>query len=289
MTAGLAATDPSTGAMTTACTQNGPIAFVTDDGPTAVSNIALVSPRGRGLLQLTLTGDAWSPSWSPDGTRLVYEDHVDGDGDIYVMDRDGTNVENLTEGSAADEASPEWSPNGRWIAFASDRANPRRSSFDIYKMRADGSSVTRLTSNRVQDWTPTWAPDSRRIAFVRIANIDQLMVMRADGSRVRNITGDDDGTNPDWSPNGRRIAYQSLDGFGGEMDIYTIRPDGSRKKRVTSGGSNEQSPSWSPNGRRIAFTRSWQLYKMRPGGSDETHIPTGQGDVYVPSWGPRLC
>lgn len=273
----------------TACTSNGPIAFITDDAATGISDIATVSPRGRGLVRLTDTGDAWSPSWSPDGTKIVYEDHVDGDGDIYVMDRDGGNVVNLTETSEADEASPEWSPNGRWIVFTSDRAHHDRSLFDIYKMRPNGNRVQRLTRNRVQDWTPTWSPNSRRIAFVRITNVEHIFVMRADGSRVRNVTGEDDGANPDWSPNGKRIAYQSLNSDGGEVDVYTIRPDGSRMRRLTRGGGNEQNPSWSPSGRRIAFAKSWQLYKMRSDGSRVRRIPAGDGDVYAPAWGPRPC
>lgn len=272
-----------------ACSSNGPIAFVTDDPATGVSDIAIVSPRGRGLDRLTDTGDAWSPAWSPDGAKLLYEDHVDGDGDIYVMDRDGGNVVNLTERSDADEASPEWSPNGRWIVFASTRARPGSGLFDIYKMRANGTRVQRLTSNRVQDWTPTWSPSGGRIAFVRITNVEHIFVMRADGSRVRNITGEDDGASPDWSPDGKRIAYQALNSDGGEVDVYTIRPDGSRMRRLTRDGGNEQSPSWSPNGRRIAFAKSWQLYKMRRDGSRVRQIPSGEGDVYAPAWGPRPC
>ena len=66
---------------------------------------------------------------------------------------------------AVPDATPAWSPDGKWITFArSDDEFPDFDIFDIYRMRADGTEVVRLTTSEAQEWTPTWSPDSARIA-----------------------------------------------------------------------------------------------------------------------------
>ena len=75
----------------------------------------------------------------------------DGDFEIYLMDTDGSNVEQLTSNGDTDEY-PCWSPDGEFIAFVSRRDG----NAEIYRMRADGSAQTRITDNTVDDTWPSW-------------------------------------------------------------------------------------------------------------------------------------
>ena len=116
--------------------------------------------------------DAFNPSWSPDGRRIVFEvawatppgtgTHGEGrQSDLVVMNADGSGLRPLTRTGAL-EATPVWSPDGRRIAFASDRhvrRGPRERNgkdFELYVMHADGTHVRRLTRNRVPDLYPSW-------------------------------------------------------------------------------------------------------------------------------------
>ena len=76
------------------------------------------------------------------------------------MNADGSGVTRLTH-NPADDGYPAWSPDGRHIAFDSDRDGNR----EIYGMNGDGSGVTRLTDHGADDFTPAWSPDGLRIAF----------------------------------------------------------------------------------------------------------------------------
>ena len=106
-----------------------------------------------------------SPSWSPDGTRIVFSSDRKGDWvnyEIYVMDDDGGNLQRLTE-NRNNDWSPSWSPDGKRIAFSSDRKGDFES-FEIYVMDADGGNQQNLTNHPRNDGGPAWSVPAFAVA-----------------------------------------------------------------------------------------------------------------------------
>ena len=228
----------------------------------------------------------YQPSWSPDGTQLVFQSTRDGETDIYVMGADGSNPTRLTEEGY--NGSPSWSPDGTKIAFSSGNDD----GIAIFVMGSDGSAPTRLTY-RGNNGSPSWSPDGARIAFAATptpsANLE-IFVMGSDGSNLTRLTEEGWNDSPVWSPDGSKIAFVSNRGTGevDTFDIYVMGSDGSSPTRLTDTGDN-RSPSWSPDGTRIAFqsTRDGEtdIYVMGSDGSDATRL-TDTGDNRSPSWSP---
>ena len=125
-----------------------------------------------------------APSWSPDGSRIVFHSNRDGNGEIYVMNADGAEIRRLTHHEASD-GDPSWSPDGTKILFDSDRGG----TFDIWVMNADASDPRQLTEGPGRDLAPAWSPDGERIAFMSDqVGAFQIYVMDADGGNQRRMT-----------------------------------------------------------------------------------------------------
>lgn len=154
-------------------------------------------------------------SWSPDGKKIVA---VTTSRTLLVFDRSGENRRALLQTPGNYCFQPAWSPDGEWIAFASDRDG----NSELYKVREDGTDLTRLTHHPGVDCRPKWSPDGEWLAFTsnRSGNED-LYVMRADGGTARNLTANsavDD--HAAWSPDGKSIAFISM--RDGGFDLYRI-------------------------------------------------------------------
>jgi sugar lactone lactonase YvrE len=178
------------------------------------------------------------PAWSPDGKQIAFRSRRDGPDHIYIMNADGSGQRPLTN-TSADDTLPSWSPDGKEIAFARDAS--------IYKIRADGSGLVRLTNSDVrpgEDYSPDWSPDGKRIAFKSSrAGKYQVYVMNADGSHQRRLTRDsfaDEG--PSWSPDGRKLAFKS--DRSGEYQVYVMYADGLGQTQLTYYGGGDVDPAW---------------------------------------------
>ena len=203
-------------------------------------------------------------------------DRRGGDEDIWTMDPDGGNLVNLTAKSKANDFAPNWRADGRRIAFMSFRVtatNPEGDS-EIFIMKADGSHKRQITFNALDDEDPAWSPDGTMIVFARDFDPIQgqvdydLFTMNADGTDQRKLTSSPGvlDNEPDWSPDGRRIAFMS--DRDGDIEVYTMRPNGSSVRQLTFNDAGEFRPDWSPDSGQITFTSDrdgdcCEVYVMR--------------------------
>jgi TolB protein len=248
------------------------------------------------LLTVALLAALAPSAPAADGTIAFQSTRADGNMEIHVMDGDGTHVRRLTRTPGYDHA-PVWSPDGRRIAFMSDRAGPS----EIHLMRADGSRQHRFSHS-----TTTFRaiagyafdPLTGRLAF-RAEDDDgtgDLYASRLDGGGRTQLTHAAAATAagaPAWSPDGARLAFALRSGpdRGHDSDIWVMRPDGSDQRRLTATADMAESgPVWSPDGRRLAFWsgapgRHGRIEVMRADGSRRRAVTTGDRDA-TPAWSP---
>lgn len=186
-----------------------------------------------------------APAFSPDGAMLVFVSSRDGNADVFSMPfspekpaAGASGAINLTQSEAGD-FNPAFSPDGRLIAFASDRDAYKAS--DIYIMEADGSNPRRLTRSEGWDGSPAWSADGTTLFFYsQREGGERIYNMSVDGSNVRPVTSaDEKAVSPTLTPSGR-IAYAAY--AEGRWQIVSVTADGS-DRRVESAGTGEY---WAP-------------------------------------------
>ena len=167
-----------------------------------------------------------------------------------------------------------WSRDGNWIVYANTlRPQLGQPGGPLWKIKVDGAFQTRVDL-RVEGNGPAFSPDSKQIVYsggLPNTNSLGLMIVSADGGAPRQITTDNGG-NADISPHGDKIVYQASDNTG-HRQVFVINADGSGKKQLTHGSSNDGQPAWSRDGGSI-FWRSdqngtaWAVYVMNADGTN---------------------
>ncbi len=175
---------------------------------------------------------AWSerfsdfrPSLSPDGTKLLFDRYgatEPANHDLYVRDL-GTGAETRLTHDPGYDSDGRWSPDGRKIAFHSDRNGSKAYDTRIYVMRADGSDLRRLTAREAKSSYPAWSPDGARIVYVLETEVGRdLWTAPLEGGVEQRLTdhpGSD--SDPAWSPDGRRIVF-ATDRFGESTELAIL-------------------------------------------------------------------
>jgi TolB protein len=260
------------------------------------SDLFSIEPDGSAVRRLTdnLVEDT-EPSWSPDGSRIVFvRRHVGGtpgrgssNEEIHVMRADGSGVRRLTE-RAFEDLSPSWSPDGGRIVFV--RRVRRLGVLGIYTMRAEGGRVRRLTPREGFYSSPVWSPDGRRIAFTEGSGVGEggrLYVMDADGSRVRRLADVAElAVGPRWSPDGRSLAVVGVTSCGGSCAtsaIYVVGLDGSFRELS---GTGAKGIAWAPDGTELAVARG-EIAALAANGSGTRRVTYAGASDVAPDWQPR--
>ncbi|MBC7877833.1 MAG: PD40 domain-containing protein [Anaerolineales bacterium] len=237
--------------------------------------------------------------------KIVYS----SEGDIFVVNADGTGRTQITD-HPAEDFDPVWSPDGTQIAFRTHRDGDE----EVYLMNADGSDQRNLSNAPRTDYSPAWSPDGQWIAFLsdRTGN-HGIWVIKPDGSGLRQVT-EIPGISeyPTWSPDSSRIAFHCTFGRilstgSGDFEICVVNFDGTELIQLTDTPGSNKLPAWSPDGTRLAFESDrdgWptlpdyeplgydagdfgdsEIYIMNIDGSEQVNLTNNprEGDTF-PAW-----
>lgn len=299
------------------------IAFAADE------SIQTMAADGSNRLRLT-DGLPWigrhadtNPTWTPDGKRIVYEHWLvtldeygflnsSERGRVWVMDADGTSKRSLLPdpGRHAEDWLIAMRPDGRVLVERTDYSAPKDKRLSVIAVDPDGSDAKRLPNPRRYIANDvTFSPDGKRMLYTSY-HADRnyfwhpsLWAARANGTHARRLAKD--GGYGRWSPDGKRITFMSVrDRNGASCDsdycdwlgeIYAMRSDGSRLRRLTFTKADDQHPEWSSDGTRIAFqsnrnfpqgSGSSEIYTVRPDGTCLTWLTNGSTSSETPAWQP---
>lgn len=259
------------------------------------SDIYLMDADGSNVQQLTNeAGSDYEAKASPDGSLIVFGSQRAGgeNGLLYVMNVDGSGVRPLTtanEGQAVNDEYPDWSPDGRRVAFQRVTSLAEGAKSDLWLVDIESGRETQLTDTPdVWDSTPSFAADGNSVLFENSSSGDfEIYQLRLDDMRVSQLT-DSEGTEIEakQSPDGARIAFAFE--RDGDFDIYVMSNDGSDLRALTDNDAADGCPQWSPDGKRISFVSErdgdMEIYLMNSDGSDQRRLTNSPGTDEVPDW-----
>jgi hypothetical protein len=246
--------------------------------------LASVEPDGS---DFRIVGDGFYGSWSPDGSKIVFDTQGVGGSpiDISIMDADGSHATPVLTGPTYD-VLPTWSPDGERITFISDRAGGTgESTVAVYTAKADGTGLVQLTDpGQIAILTvgsPKWSPDGSKIIFSgqepALGGWEVYSVPAAGGAVTRLSNTGGRGAYVEWSPDGSKIA------FGNGQDIWVMSAGGGGATKIATiavgSRAGAGTPVWSPEGERIAYTEApgyvpaYASYIMDASGGNKQAIP----------------
>ncbi len=188
---------------------------------------------------------------------------------LWTMNVETKDKKRLTEGEFSVQ-TPQWSPDGKWLAYAASKAGAQESIFtdisndrdsDLFVIAATGGTARQLTTNPSADANPQWSPDGKWIAYA--ANTDswasktEVMLVSVDGGAPRNVTADfieSAGGGLSWTPDGKTLYFTS--GVGMYSHVYSVSVAGGTVTPITNGNRNYGQFDLTADGKRIVYTRN---------------------------------
>ena len=217
--------------------------------------IWVMNADGSDQRQLThdANGASQEASWSPDGTKIVFARCSSPFGEqrcsIDVMNADGTGATRLLGGNWVSQ-TPEYSPDGSMIAFASNRGGYVS---NIWVMSSDGTGLKRITDPKLQAWAPDWSPDGSHIVFTSDAELPFPQCLghaigrnpRAGAHALHRRTR---GAFARYSPDGKKIVLVSDLAYPDHccLDLYVMDADGSNLHTIVTSKPTVFATDWGP-------------------------------------------
>jgi Tol biopolymer transport system component len=271
---------------------NGQITFFRFADSDQSAEIWRANADGSGAIKLTDSGAdhaSVESDWSPSGMRIAFDSDrllgTDGDVQIFTMDRDGGDVQQVTTGDGF-HGDPAYAPDGNSLAIESDWGDyPAKEGIYLIPNtgpvgEGDATKVVGIPGHGVGVSEPQFSPDAAWLTFTTFKNCDRfnehshhpqpegcttaIYRVHPDGSGLRRLTEwGENASFTDWSPNGQWIAHDSGDNgkFGQHGSIWLMRPDGSNDHPIIAGRSTTakttsyyNNPVFSPDGTSLAFT-----------------------------------
>lgn len=174
--------------------------------------------------------------WAPADPTILFHAMNGTSRDIYTYTTYTNSIRNLTDQKSQDYA-PAWSPDGRKIAFVSNRNDQT----GIYTMNIDGTNPTLLVATNIQDRV-YWSPNGQQIAFSQSLGENRLCVLTIKQNTLS--CTNKDGSHPAWSPDGQFLVYESR--RNNRSYLYLTDKECSYAQRLTKNRSGSFSPVWRP-------------------------------------------
>jgi Tol biopolymer transport system component len=246
-------------------------------GQSGNSSLWRIAASGSGKPQrlASLGEDAHEPAIARQGSRLAYTRQL-WDSNIWRVGVAGPQGKPSPPtsfiSSTRVDASPQFSPDGKRIAFASGRSG-RSGGYEVWVCGSDGSGAVQLTSLGAEAGTPRWSPDGERIAFD--SNVDgqwEVYVISADGGRPQRLTSKPSlDAAPSWSRDGKWVYFAS--NRSGENQVWKMPANGGEAVQVTRKGGYAAFES--PEGKWLYYAKGWSdtsLWKVPVQGGEETQV-----------------
>jgi Tol biopolymer transport system component len=250
--------------------------------------------------------------------RVVFSSNRSGAWRIWMINADGSNLQQLTKQETADnDVDPMFSSDGKSIVFTSTRGGKS----GVWRMRGDGSGAEKICDGDQAEWSPdgtklalrrgerivlrelaggrekalspadwphcsgpAWSPDGKLISFAaRWEAGNAIYIVPVEGGKPVMVCDKQGACEPHWSPDGLRIVYET------ETHICTINPDGAKNRVITYFGGVQRFARYSPDGKMLVFCQGvsesgpWELYVVPASGGTPQRLTEGGSDMY-PDW-----
>jgi len=232
----------------------GQIIFQSDfDGD---NEIYLISMEGL----KKVTDNTWQdeyPVWSPDGKRIAFSSNSKGNYDIFIMDADGSHIQQITSSSKKEE-TPAWYPDNKTLAYAKSTGGGFGGNDYLFKIDIQTGKGERIIPDYQKRHIIPWiSPDGSLLTFTGKRTLGwDVALYDLKNKEVNFLEQGGKSCRGRFSPDGKKIAYvcSKADGKG---DIWLMNSDGSEKTRLTKRDETyDYFPSWSPDGQLIVFNSS---------------------------------
>lgn len=260
------------------------MAFVKTDAPNK-KDVWIVRPNGRHLKKITnIPGEALSPAWSPDGSRIIFT-HIDKRSHGLGVYEAGNGTVRRIKFPGNTVIGPIYMPDGRVAVSLTDGRNP-----SIFLLNPGLQKERKLDNSSAIDVSPSIDATGSLMAFTsnRLGNPHIFLKdLRTGGVRRVSQTGSYN-TDPSISPDGTLIAFARQVGGGHRIFVQDLVTG--LERQLTFGPGSDEEPSFAPDSYFIAFmsTRGGkkELYTTTRNGGEPRRLPTGMGDAAFPAWGP---
>jgi tricorn protease len=210
---------------------------------------------------------------SPTGKRALLEAR----GDIFTVPAEVGEINNITQTSGIREISPIWSPDGKWIAYLSDRTGE----YELYLKSSDGSGEEKqiTTDGTIWRFAPLWSPDNKKLAY---SDKNQtLWYVDVDNKKVTEIDRSDNADIRDynWSPDSKWITYSKV-GESRMNSIWVYSLDDNKTEQLTGDLTNDYSPVFGKNGDYLYFLSN-RDFNMQMSALEFNYVSTNPTRIYV--------